>query len=108
MLKGLQGAQRDSARCRAQSPQHAGREAVEGDAAGAGEQGEQTSKQTSKRLGDAQTKPDANGLAEERSGEEWERPESVDGLVTTVGEMQPGQKWKRISEAAKWLPPPGL
>lgn len=56
----------------------------------------QTSKQTSKRLGDAQTKPGANGLVEERSGEEWERPERVDGLVTTVGEMQPGQKWKRI------------
>lgn len=43
VLKGLQGAQVDSARCRAQSPQHAGREAVEGDAAG------QASKETNKQ-----------------------------------------------------------
>lgn len=73
----------DSARCRAQSPQHGGRQ-------------EETNKQASRGLGDAQTKPDANGLVEERSGEGWERQEKVDGLVTAVGEMQPGQKWKRI------------
>lgn len=87
----------DGARRRAQSPQHAGREAVEGDAAGGRREKEQTNKRAGKRLGDAQTKPDANGLVgEERSGEEWERREKVDGLVTTVGEMQLGQKWKRL------------
>lgn len=109
VLKGLQGAQVDSARCRAQSPEHAGQQAVEVEGDGAGELGnKQRSRQASKQLGDAQTKPDANSLVEERSGEEWERRKKVDGLVTAVGEMQPGPKMEADSEAAKWLPLPGL
>lgn len=42
------------------------------------------------------------------SGQEWEGLERVDGLVTAVGEMRPGPKMEADSEAAKWLPLPGL
>ena len=52
------------------------------------ETNKQASKQTTRRRAD---EAGSECLVEERSGEDWERPEKVDGLVTAVGEMQPGQ-----------------